>query len=278
MSKYYNRTRKNQLKEVVSLTSPISRWIQVDSPGFLKHERQHKMFGAMVLQMAQLLISHYRQVGIAGGLVVPHAARSRRVLLGKDEEIEEGESATPEVEPIFGWRDFFDIAVKWRQIAEPFDTVFWIDCTAAQEDQADKVGLQTFLYHGVGKNIRYYPYFNKTFTLLKQLTPNGYYVGVENFSFKLPPKSSLPGIEQARSLKEFLDAAQPLYVLTPLKSRRTPEAGPLEGNLQFFISLIFHSIQGHGLQSHLSHQKVKISILVQVHLMKDMTDTIKSWN
>lgn len=232
LSQYYNITRREQFKELVALTLPISRWIQVDSPGFLKHERQHKMFGVMVLQMAQLLISHYRLAKEDNGLLVPHAARSRRVLIGKEDEESNRESETTidlEGDHIFGWRDFYDVAVKWRQIAEPFDTVFWIDCTAAQEDQADKVGLQTFLYHGVGKNIRYYPYFNKTFTLLKQLAPHGYYVGVENFSFKLPPKSALPAIEEARTLKEFLDALQPLYVLTPLQSRRTPEEGPLEG-------------------------------------------------
>jgi cytochrome c-type biogenesis protein CcmH/NrfG len=233
MEKFYNSTRRAQFQELVSLTAPISRWIQVDSPGFLKHERQHKMFGVMVLQIAQHLVSHYRLLrsGLEG-LRVPNSSRSRRVLVGKEEEVEagEGEGEGPEGDHVFGWRDLYDIAVKWRQVAEPFDTVLWIDCTAAQEDQADKVGLQTFLYHGMGKNIRYYPYFNQTFTLLKRLTPQGFYVGTENFSFKLPPKESLPAIERARSLKEYLEALQPLYVLTPLLSRATPQEGALEGH------------------------------------------------
>lgn len=241
MEKFYDEEQKARLKELVSLTSPISRWIQVDSPGFLKHERQHKMFGAMALQMAQQLIAHSRLVRQGGdGLKVHGNARSRRVLIGKEGKEDRGESdededgsgeAGPGDGGVFGWRDLFDTAVKWRQVAEPFDTVFWIDCTAAQEDQADKVGLQTFLYHGVGKNIRYYPYFGQTFSLLKRLLPSGFYVGSENFSFMRPAQSSLPAVEKARTLKEILEALQPLYVHTPLLSRATPEQGPLEGTL-----------------------------------------------
>ena len=131
---------------------------------------------------------------------MPNSARSRRILVGKSES-----SAEDSVEDVllaedsshrldssrasalgyisgdhdplgthsFAWRDFFDVAVKWRQLGEPFDTVLWIDCTAAQEDKHDKVGLQTFIHHGVGKNIRYYPYFDQTFALMKKLLPNG---------------------------------------------------------------------------------------------------------
>jgi hypothetical protein len=232
MKEFYSERARERVRELVSLTAPISRWIQVDSPGFLKHERQHRMFGAMALQMAQRLIAHSRLVRQGGdGLKVRDSARSRRVLIGKEakEEEEEGEGDSEGGEHVFGWRDLFDLAVKWRQVAEPFDTVFWIDCTAAQEDQADKVGLQTFLYHGVGKNIRYYPYFAQTFSLLKRLLPGGFYVGTENFSFKLPPPAALPAVESARTLKEIMEALQPLYVHTPLLSRATPEQGPLEG-------------------------------------------------
>ena len=32
----------------------------------------------------------------------------------------------------FGWRDFMDICVKWRQISEPNDPVFWIDLLAPE--------------------------------------------------------------------------------------------------------------------------------------------------
>lgn len=264
MEKFYNRTRRTQMKELVTLVAPISRWIQVDSPGFLKHERQHKMFGVMALQIAQQLVSHYRLVQSGQeGLRVPDSSRSRRVLVGK-EEIEEVEGL--EGDHIFGWRDLYDIAVKWRQVAEPFDTVLWIDCTAAQEDQADKVGLQTFLYHGMGKNIRYYPYFNKTFTLLKRLTPQGFYIGTENFSFKLPSKESLPAIEGARSLREYLDALQPLYVLTPLLSRATPQEGALEGQLST-LSLFSLSDQGLVLLCLLCLPRARISTSVQALLM-----------
>lgn len=47
MTDFYNSAplKKKQLQDLVNLTSQISRWIQVDSPGFLRHQRQHRMFG-----------------------------------------------------------------------------------------------------------------------------------------------------------------------------------------------------------------------------------------
>ncbi|CAE7512879.1 SRFR1 [Symbiodinium microadriaticum] len=177
----------------------------VNTPHFYSEDRK-RQFQVMVLQMAQELMTHISLLRNGKeGLQVPNAARSRRVLVGKqkrdtsedeldvprpsegrggpgtqthsdDRTFARGSIAGP-IDPLgshsFSWRDLYDIAVKWRQLGEPFDTVLWIDCTAAQEDKHDKVGLQTFIHHGVGKNIRYYPYFSKIFSLMKKLLPDG---------------------------------------------------------------------------------------------------------
>lgn len=221
------------------------------------------MFGVVVLQVAQMMRTHFRLLrnGSAGFRVLD-AAQSRKVLVGKKkknlnkgrdnsddthfdiddldddsnrDEMEHGEGTnTPLTAAMrttheMTWRDLYDILVKWRQLGEPFDTVLWIDCTAAQEDAADKVGLQTHLFHGVGKNIRYYPYFNRTFGLLKDLIPRGYYVGVEQFQFHLPKAERLPQIQAARSLKDILKVLPSLYVFVPLNSTATRDDGELEG-------------------------------------------------
>mmetsp|Transcript_2943 Transcript_2943/g.4462 ORF Transcript_2943/g.4462 Transcript_2943/m.4462 type:complete len:1306 (-) Transcript_2943:83-4000(-) len=248
MTNFYDskNRKKEQFRNLVKMTERIAQWIQVDSPGFLRHRRQHIMFGVLVLQMAQQLRTHYRMLrnGSLPGLMIPNSAGSRRVHTGNEfpSDIDESSdtdddyfgrdsrNSTKGVEfHALGWRDMYDIAVKWRQLAEPFDTVLWIDCTAAQENKHDKVGLQTFLYHGVGKNIRYYPYFNQTFTLMKNLLPGGYYVGNDVFEFQKPSARVVKGIERSSNLKELLEVVPALYVLTPLKSAATPEKGPLEG-------------------------------------------------
>lgn len=28
---------------------------------------------------------------------------------------------------VFGWRDVFDTVVRWRQLSEPMDVVYWLD-------------------------------------------------------------------------------------------------------------------------------------------------------
>ncbi len=58
----------------------------------------------------------------------------------------------------YSWRDFMDIAVKWRQISEPNDPVFWIDLLAP-EAFAEGFGLQTPMVTGQMNVIRYFPYF-----------------------------------------------------------------------------------------------------------------------
>merc|ERR1711871_159355 len=74
----------------------------------------------------------------------------------------------------FGWRDFFDIAVKWRQVSEPNDAVWWIDALTTQAFE-DGFGLQTPIVNGQLKTIRYYSYFDKAFTLMKKRMRRYYY-------------------------------------------------------------------------------------------------------
>jgi hypothetical protein len=36
---------------------------------------------------------------------------------------------------VFGWRDWFDIAIRWRQYSEPMDVVYWLDRLDLPDDQ-----------------------------------------------------------------------------------------------------------------------------------------------
>jgi hypothetical protein len=101
------------IRRIVELSRKYGRLIQLNTPGFLSNLRQHRSCGLSILQMAQ----QARAFWLGGG---KGAARKRD---GGD-----GSKATLYFDPAgsskdsgrqhdFGWRDFMDICVKWRQVA-----------------------------------------------------------------------------------------------------------------------------------------------------------------
>jgi hypothetical protein len=130
-----------ELRRVIDISRGLSHWIQLDTPGFLVNSRQHKMFGIAALQMAKRLSQHCDLIIIqcdeelfsaangngrpdmtctsGRGLQVPNLGASGCSI--EDSGIDEGRSH------FFMFRDFFDIVVKWRQVSEPNDPVWWID-------------------------------------------------------------------------------------------------------------------------------------------------------
>ena len=100
------------IRRIVELSRKYGRLIQLNTPGFLSNLRQHRSCGLSILQMAQ----QARAFWLGGG---KGAARKRD---GGD-----GSKATLYFDPAgsskdsgrqhdFGWRDFMDICVKWRQV------------------------------------------------------------------------------------------------------------------------------------------------------------------
>ena len=57
-----------------------------------------------------------------------------------DDEGEGAEGGDTAGYHVFGWRDWFDIAIRWRQYCEPMDVVYWLDRLDLPDDQ---VGRQT---------------------------------------------------------------------------------------------------------------------------------------
>jgi hypothetical protein len=54
------------------------------------------------------------------------------------------------------WRDVFSIAVKWRQVSEPCDSVVWVDMLSEKEFKAG-FGSHTPMVLGQAKVVRYHP-------------------------------------------------------------------------------------------------------------------------
>jgi hypothetical protein len=101
---------------------------------------------------------------------------------------------------VFGWRDFFDIYTRWRQVepnytpvislisssiditilsstrsdyhshlkvSEPKDLVWWVDKLSIDVEFDKRVGLSTYITRGVNKVKRYYPYYKQAFNISK---------------------------------------------------------------------------------------------------------------
>ncbi|CAB1105083.1 unnamed protein product [Ectocarpus sp. CCAP 1310/34] len=158
-----NFAKPDVVESVLRAAAPIGPGIQLRCPGFLSNSRQHRMFGLASLELAQLVRRHWDSVKAGGtGAMVPDAGSSRSVA-GKLPEGGGGVRGHP-----VGYRDLFDVAVRWRQLSEPNDPVWWIDrlTTGAFKEG---FGLQTPMVNGQLKVVRYYPYYTMALDLMKKL-------------------------------------------------------------------------------------------------------------
>ena len=55
----------------------------------------------------------------------------------------------------FGWRDLYDVAVRWRQVADPYDPVFYAD-GLSQKTFEEGIVLGTHMLHEEMRVNKYY--------------------------------------------------------------------------------------------------------------------------
>lgn len=132
------------VESVLRAASPIGPGIQLRCPGFLSNARQHRMFGLASLELAQLVRRHWDSVKAGGtGAMVPDQGSSTFVKpSGRSSAGKGGLGGHP-----VGYRDLFDVAVRWRQLSEPNDPVWWIDRLTLSAFR-EGFGLQTPMVNG----------------------------------------------------------------------------------------------------------------------------------
>lgn len=136
---------------VVCAARPIGPGIQLRCPGFLTNARQHRMFGLASLELAQLVRRHWCSLKSGGlGEMVPDAGSSAWRPPSSEGDV--ARRRVVGVHPV-GYRDVFDIAVRWRQLSEPNDPVWWID-RLTPEAFTEGFGLQTPMVNGQLKVIK----------------------------------------------------------------------------------------------------------------------------
>ena len=191
--------------QVLKAAATLGKLIQLNTPGFLSNLRQHRTSGLVMLDLAQTVRRYW--AAVKAGETFAFNPRASSISSGKPHA--------------FGWRDFMDIAVRWRQYSEPNDPVFWIDLLAP-EAFAEGFGLQTPMVTGQMNVVRYFPYCAKAIDLLKQLVPGQGVCDVRDRTFYLPP-DRLQRLAAVTTCDELFQViGQGFYLETPCVSIGTP--------------------------------------------------------
>ncbi|XP_078676262.1 tetratricopeptide repeat protein 13-like [Branchiostoma floridae x Branchiostoma belcheri] len=193
-----NATLSNVARDIAKVAFPLGDKLQYHTPGFLVNRKQHRWFGLAMLDMAQTVRRVWRVMrkqDTGGSIIVTGRA-----------------SSGCRTSHVFGWRDLFDIAVKWRQASEPNDPVWWVDLLN-QETFAEGFGSQTPMILGQCHVVRYYPYWKKAFPLMKDLMKDQC----------TPSPAQLEQIKEAKTPHDlYVIRSHDFYVATPCHSQAVP--------------------------------------------------------
>ncbi|XP_068403728.1 tetratricopeptide repeat protein 13 isoform X2 [Eschrichtius robustus] len=129
---------KPEVQELICVADRLGSLMQYETPGFLPNKRIHRAMGLAALEVMQ---------------AVQRTWTSSKVRMnGKTR--------------LMQWRDMFDIAVKWRRIADPDQPVLWLDQMPARS-LSRGFNNHVNLIRGQVINMRYLEYFEKILHFIK---------------------------------------------------------------------------------------------------------------
>uniref|UniRef100_A0A674KF29 Tetratricopeptide repeat domain 13 n=1 Tax=Terrapene triunguis TaxID=2587831 RepID=A0A674KF29_9SAUR len=129
---------KPEVQELVCVADRLGSLMQYETPGFLPNKRIHRAMGLAALEVMQAVQRTW--------------ANSKVRMNGKTR--------------LMQWRDMFDIAVKWRRIADPDQPVLWLDQMPARS-LSRGFNNHINLIRGQVINMRYLEYFEKILHFIK---------------------------------------------------------------------------------------------------------------
>uniref|UniRef100_A0A8C8DY83 Tetratricopeptide repeat domain 13 n=1 Tax=Oryzias sinensis TaxID=183150 RepID=A0A8C8DY83_9TELE len=127
-----------EVQKVICSADHLGALMQYDTPGFLPNKRIHRAMGLATLEVMQAMHRTW--------------SNSKVRVNGKTRQMQ--------------WRDMFDIAVKWRRIADPDQPVLWLDQMPARS-LSRGFNNHINLIRGQIINIRYLAYFDNILDFIK---------------------------------------------------------------------------------------------------------------
>ncbi|XP_049645589.1 tetratricopeptide repeat protein 13 isoform X4 [Suncus etruscus] len=129
---------KPEIQELICVADHLGSLMQYETPGFLPNKRIHRAMGLAALEVMQAVQRTW--------------TNSKVRMNGKTRPMQ--------------WRDMFDIAVKWRRIADPDQPVLWLDQMPARS-LSRGFNNHINLIRGQVINMRYLEYFEKILHFIK---------------------------------------------------------------------------------------------------------------
>ncbi|KAM6218327.1 tetratricopeptide repeat protein 13 isoform 3-T3 [Rhynchocyon petersi] len=129
---------KPEVQELICTADRLGSLMQYETPGFLPNTRIHRAMGLAALEVMQAVQRTW--------------TNSKVRMNGKTR--------------LMQWRDMFDIAVKWRRIADPDQPVLWLDQMPARS-LSRGFNNHINLIRGQVINMRYLEYFEKILHFIK---------------------------------------------------------------------------------------------------------------
>ncbi|XP_032743372.1 tetratricopeptide repeat protein 13 isoform X5 [Rattus rattus] len=129
---------KPEVQELICVADRLGSLMQYETPGFLPNKRIHRAMGLAAMEVMQAVQRTW--------------TNSKVRMNGKTR--------------LMQWRDMFDIAVKWRRIADPDQPVLWLDQMPAPS-LSRGFNNHINLIRGQVINMRYLEYFEKILHFIK---------------------------------------------------------------------------------------------------------------
>ncbi|KAJ8045044.1 Tetratricopeptide repeat protein 13 [Holothuria leucospilota] len=132
-----------EVQSLICKSILLGRLGEHSTDGFLPNDRQNLAMGLASIEVAQTVKQFWK------------SPRSYRNHFGKR----------------FGWKDVYDISVKWIRACNPDKPIFWLDhmpehCT---QNACETFNYQIILLHGQTYNIRYESYLDGVLNATKRL-------------------------------------------------------------------------------------------------------------
>ncbi|XP_077409363.1 tetratricopeptide repeat protein 13 isoform X2 [Vanacampus margaritifer] len=128
----------SDVQKLICTADHLGAMMQYDTPGFLPNKRIHRAMGLATLEVMQAMQRTWSSAKVR--------------VNGKTRQMQ--------------WRDMFDIAVKWRRIADPDQPVLWLDQMPARS-LSRGFNNHINLIRGQIINIRYLAYFDNILHFIK---------------------------------------------------------------------------------------------------------------
>lgn len=212
-------------KLLLDAAAAIGRLIQYDAPGFLKNVRQQRMAGFAAIEIAQKVAYTWRTMNEKRDEYFQSKEKAGRKTNRKNSSTvrsmkKGGQENNHGMDPFMSsWRDVYSIAVKWRQISEPCDSVVWVDLLNAKEFAAG-FGSHTPMVLGQAQVIRYYANFERAFKIIKELIhERGYVNDAANDPVNMKDPAKLKEVDAAKDCSDLYKTVEKdFWVCTPCNS------------------------------------------------------------